>query len=256
MSEHNLAPAMDDMELISLYINEQLPEEQMEQLRERLATDEQFRYLAEPMMFATAILRQQMTKPRPAGELEKHWDEFTKRAGFEHQKKRTKTRRLWMLSILLAVVALSGVLARGRIQGAYSDWRDYAPVPSDTGWIRLRDNIEVRLQDGARLRNAKTLRPNSQKARLAGSARFRVTMGDAAVPVMVETRGGVLMLALGEATVHARGDTTLIEIHHPVSMFSYPPLAAITPEMNAAPTPLKGGDRYRLVTGKSPERIE
>lgn len=268
MSEQNLAPMMDDMELISLYINEQLPEEQMEQVRERLNTDEEFRYLAEPMMFASALLRQQMSRPRPPGELEKHWNTFTKRAGFEHQKQRARARHWWIVGIVLAAVGITGLLARDRVWSAYRDWRDFAPVIVAAGeWLPLRDNIEVRLEAGTTLRAAKELQRDVQHMKLdRGTAHFRVQLTDttnimpATRPVVIDAGGSQVFSGYGDFTVTTSGDTTLVEEHEPVSpryigFMPFPSMTLVRTNDYSDPMRIQSGWRVRLIRGSTPERV-
>lgn len=267
MSEQNLAPMMDDMELISLYINEQLPEDQMEQVRERLNTDEEFRYLAEPMMFASALLRQQMSRPRPPGELEKHWNTFTKRAGFAHQKQRARARRWWFLGIVLAAVGMSALLFKDRIRTAYRDWRDFAPVAVTSDWLPLRDNIQVRLEPGAQLRVAKALRRDAQHVKLArGIAHFRVQLTDttnmmpATRPVVISAGGSEVFSGYGNFTVTTSGDTTVVEEHeavrqHYIGFMPFPSMTLVRTNDYSDPMRIQTGWRVRLIPGSTPERI-
>jgi hypothetical protein len=267
MSEQNLAPMMDDMELISLYINEQLPDDQMEQVRERLNADEEFRYLAEPMIFASAVLRQEMSRPRPAGELEKHWNAFTRRAGFAHQKQRARARRWWIIGIVLAAAGIGTMISRDRIQGAYRDWRDFAPVAVTPDWLPLRDNIQVRLEPGTQLRAAKELRRDVQHVKLArGTAHFRVELTDttnmmpATRPLVVTAGGSEVFSGYGNFTVTTSGDTTIAEEHEPVrqryvGFMPFPSMTLVRTNDYSDPMRIQTGWRVRLVPGSTPERI-
>lgn len=267
MSEQNLAPVMDDMELISLYVNEQLPGDQMERVRERLNTDDEFRYLAEPIMFATALLRQQMSRPRPPGELEKQWEKFTRRASFTHQKMRARARRWWIVAILLALPGITGLLGRQRIQSAYRDWRDYAPVAHATGWIRLRDHIEVRLEPGARMRASKEVTGNAQRVKLTGVAHFRVRLVDTTditvprmTPVVVLTRGGTVFSGYGDFSVATSGDTTIVEDHRlekPLyaGFMPFPSMTMVRSDEFTDPVRVQQDTRVRLVPGSPPARM-
>jgi hypothetical protein len=213
-----------------------------------------------------SVAREEEKKPRPEGELEEMWDEFTKRAGFVHQKKRTKARRLWMLAILLAVASLSGFLTRGRIQSAYRDWRDYAPVTARTDWVRLRSHIEVRLEPGARMRATKELVRGSQRVKLEGTAHFRVQLTDttnlspATTPVVLLTRSGDVVSGYGEFTVSVRGDTTDIEEIPParpryIGFMPFPSLTMVRAGDHADPVRIQSGERVRLVRNQPLQRM-
>ena len=265
MADRDAMMLSDDLELITRYLNDQLPQDQRADVERRLATDQAFYEYVEPMLFAWTVAREEPVRPRPEGELEEMWDEFTKRAGFVHQKKRAKVRRLWMLAIVLVAIGLSGFLARGRIQDAYRDWRDYAPVAADTGWAPLRSHIQVRLEQGARMRATKELVRGTQRVKLEGTAHFRVQLTDttsmfpATTPVVLLTRAGNVVSGYGDFTITVRGDTTEVEEHHPVrpryiGFMPFPSMTMVGTEY-ADPVRIQSGERVRLVRGQPLQRM-
>ena len=82
------ATPMDDLELVTRYLNGHLDPEHAEQVRVRLETDPRFYNLAEPLLFAWSVPRHVERYPRPEGELEEMWDRFTKRASFMRATRR------------------------------------------------------------------------------------------------------------------------------------------------------------------------
>jgi anti-sigma factor RsiW len=51
MSDHDTAMMSDDLELITRYLNDQLPPEQRGAVEQRLSNDEAFYQYVEPMLF-------------------------------------------------------------------------------------------------------------------------------------------------------------------------------------------------------------
>lgn len=266
MSEHDALMLGDDLELITRYLNNQLSPEQRADVERRLSTDQAFYEYVEPMLFAWTVAQQEVRKPRPEGELEGMWDEFTKRAGFVHQKKRAKTRRLWILGIVVTIIGLTGFLTRGRIQSAYRDWRDYAPVPADTGWVPLRSHIHVRLEPGARMRATKELVRGAQHVKLDGTAHFRVQLTDtttitpATTPVVLLTRAGTVVSGYGDFTVSVRGDTTDIEDTPPerpryIGFMPFPSMTMVGTSEYADPVRIQSAERVRLIRGQPLQRM-
>jgi hypothetical protein len=268
MSEHNLTTApMDDLELVTRYLNQQLDAERAEQVRVRLENDPEFYNLAEPLLFAWSVPRHVERHPRPPGELEEMWDRFTKRAGFAHQRRMARRRRLWMLCVVAFVLGVSAFVMRGSLAKAYRDYRDFETVRSDTGWITLRDTNQVRLAAGAQLRSSKRIEKGVHRVRLVGSARFRVFPQDTSGPVptmqplVVETRGGVVFSGIGEFTVTTRGDTTDVEVHHPsrrrfFGFTSLPTSVLVSTSVQANPLSLGETQSARLVRGGRVERTK
>ena len=267
MSDRNDMMLSDDLERITLYLNGRLSDDERAEVERRLESDKAFHELVEPMLFAWAINDESDRKPVASDELEELWDEFTRRAGFVHQKKRAKTRRLWIIGIVLAAIAIGGFLSRERIQSAYRDWRDYAPVGADTGWVPLRDHIQVRVEPGARARAAIELRNNAQFLRIgAGTAHFRVQLTDttrinpATTPVVIETRAGNVFSGYGDFTVTVRGDTTEVEDHPPqrpryIGFMPFPSMTMVRAGTFDEPVRVTSAERIRLIRGQPLQRM-
>lgn len=269
MSEHGLqtTPPMDDLELVTRYLNRQLDPERAEQVRVRLENDPEFYNLAEPLLFAWSVPRHAQRYPRPPGELEELWDRFTRRADFVHQRQRKRRRRLWYLAIAVFAIGVSALVMRAPLARAYRDYRDFEAVAADTGWITLRDSNQVRLAPGARLRSSRRVEDGAHRVRLEGSARFRVFPADTTGPVpiirplAVETRAGVVASGNGEFTVATRGDTTDVDVHRPsrrryVGFIAMPTTVLVKTSAEDTPTSLGETQAARLVRGGRTERTK
>jgi hypothetical protein len=269
LSEEALA-AGDDIELIVEYLNKHLDPERMEQVRRRLDEDEAFRDLAAPLLITWSIPTHLERHPRPPGELERSWDEFTKRAGFAHQRRKARRRRLGLLALVLVALGVAAFLARRPIGEWYVTRRDFIQVPHDTGWIPLRqpeDRIFVQLAPDASLRADQvgavgTVLP----VILEGTARFLVlTLDSLAVEprrngIAVRTRGGLVSAGDSEFTVTARGDTTDVEVHTPSRRryFSFVPMPTaifVRRDADGERLMLRELERARLVRGREPVRL-
>lgn len=261
------AAPMDDLELVTRYLNGQLDPERAEQVRLRLESDPEFYNLAEPLLFAWSVPRHVERHPRPEGELEEMWDRFTKRAGFMHQRQKARRRRLWIVGVLLLAIGVSTFAARDPIARAYRDYRDFERVPADTGWISLRDSSQVQLTPGARLWSSKRLERDIHRVRLQGAARFRVFHPDTVgalptmAPLSVETRAGIAVTVMGEFTVTARGDTTDVEVHRPVRRRFYgfvavPTVVLASTHREDRPTMLGETQAARMIRGGRTERTK
>jgi len=118
--------AMDDLELITRYLNDQLTPEQEAAVRLRLATDPEFLELADPFILAWTLSSRRKPKPRPEGELERDWAEFVRRTGFPNRgqanggargeahsetqgeaRRGPRWRRLWPLGLLLLALGVA-----------------------------------------------------------------------------------------------------------------------------------------------------
>lgn len=264
-SEQALAEG-DDIELIVEYLNKHLDPERTEQVRQRLEDDEAFRDLAAPLLLTWSIPKHLERHPRPAGELERSWDEFTRRAGFAHQKRKVRRRRLWWLGVVLFVLGIAGVAARKPLREWYVTQRDFATVPYRTGWIPLGDSVFVELAPDASLRAAHETVNGVRQVLLDGTATFRIVALDSLDDeprrgaILVRTRAGRISAAESEFRVAARGDTADVEVLRPSRrrFFYFVPMptgVAVRHDTTIAPLVLRELDRARLVRGRVPERF-
>jgi hypothetical protein len=83
----------DDLELVIRYLNRGLVPEKARMVEERLANDSAFRLFAAPMIVMWSFPPKGTREPIPREQLERDWDEFTKKAGFVHQKRKARRRR-------------------------------------------------------------------------------------------------------------------------------------------------------------------
>lgn len=256
-----------NVELLIQFLNHQLDPDREAQVRKRLEEDPEFLEFAAPLLLAWSVPDHWERQPNPPGDAERDWDRFTKAAGFVHQRRKTRRRRLWMFAIVAAVVGLSGFLLRGKVRAEITDRRDYEQVAYDTAWIRLRDGSEVQMSPGARLRAFKRYTGEGMRVRLVGAARFRSEPPDTSntgIPelqvLVVDTRSGYVMTASGEFSVATRGDTTEVEVHRPrkrqfVGIIALPTHVLLSDGSNRNPFRLNETERARLVRGTPPVKL-
>jgi hypothetical protein len=265
LSEQALAEGAD-IELIVEYLNKHLDPERTEQVRRRLEEDAAFRDLAAPLLLTWDIPKHLERHPRPPGELERHWDEFTRRAGFVHQKRKARRRRLRLLGLMLFFLGLTAFAARKPLRAWYVTQRDFAAVPHRTGWIPLGDSTFVQLTPDASLRAARESSAGGRALILEGSARFRVLPLDSATEeprragLVIRTRAGIISTGEAEFRVTTRGDSADVEVYRPsVRRFFYfvplPTAVHVRRDSITDPIMLRELDRALLVRGRHPERL-
>lgn len=258
--------AMDDLELITSALNGHLDPARVEQVRRRLDEDPEFREFAAPMLLTWSVPKHLERHPRPAGELERHWDAFTRRAQFVHQRRKTRRRNLWLLGAVLLVLAAVGQLLSAPLRDWYVTRRDFAVVPPSTGWTPLGDSVFVQLAPDARLRAERSPAGDVRRILLRGTATFRILATDSATPeprrsgLMIRTRGGVVHAGESEFTVTTAGDTTLVEVLRPARRRFYyfaplPTAVRVRRDSTTDPLTLRELERARLVRGSAPQRI-
>lgn len=209
----------DDLELVADYLNKHLDPEKVALVERRLAEDPAFREFAAPLTLVWRTPMHLERHPRPPGELEKHWDEFTKRAGFVHQRNKARRRRLRIIAIVTLALGLAAFLFRDRIRTTYEDIRDYETVASGAGTVTLRNGTRVQLEPGAVLRARRLPRqPDMEAVKLKGSARFLVarppSSGLLPSPQVfaVFTPAGMVVSGSAEFIVTSHGDTTEVQV--------------------------------------------
>ncbi len=240
MTDTTTRDPQDDLTVVAEFLNRQLDPERMEIVRRRLEEDPAFRELAAPLLYAWSVPPNWESDKLPPGEIEQRWEEFTRQAGFIHQKR--KARRRWLRVMVFAAFGLGLVaLAQAdRLRAWYVDHRDYMEYvwkdPAD--WMPLRNGALVKPEPGARIRLRRydiesvlsgTSRDGQRGAplerlKLWGTVHVRAVpfvsadgMGPIAQPVSVTTRACVVVALRAEFTVSARGDTTDVEVHVPTT---------------------------------------
>jgi hypothetical protein len=266
MTDRNeaLTPAGNELELITSYLNGHLDPDRLEQVRRRLDDDPEFRDFAAPMLLTWRVPKHLARHPRPVGELEKHWDEFTKRAGFAHQRRRSRTRWLKLLGILAVVAVTSFYALKDQARTWYRVAFDYHTLSYAEGWVPFGEGRELQFGPGARIRvaNKEIGDGGVLGVRLVGTARFRTRVLDTTATLLpefhyigIETAAGRVAAPNGEFTVSTRGDTTDVEVHHPTSrqFVGFMPLPGTAlvfpPDGSGTPLFVREGQRARIVRG-------
>ena len=249
-----------DVELVADYAAGEADAAQVAEVVDRLQHDPKFREFAAPVLIAFS--GPPSPEPMSREELAAHWDEFTKRAGFVHQKRKARIRRMWIAFAAVIVLGALGFFFRDAIERQWDLRRNYYTVEgAGTGaWTRLPDGSEVLLAQGARLRAAKAVNSEGmQKVILDGQARFRVFPADTVrgpVPQMrpfaVTTPAGVVLTERAEFTVAVRGDTTDVMVHENerravIGFMTVPSRVFLRKEGVPNPVMVREGERGRLV---------
>ncbi len=256
----------NDLELIVEYLNKHLDPERTEMVRRRLEEDEAFRELAAPMLLVWSIPTHVERHPRPAGELERNWDRFTKAAGFAHQRRKARRRRLWLLAITLATLGAFAFIFRAPIRSTYTTLFEFDAVPHQSGWLHLGDSIWVALAPDAALRAARLPIEGARHFILRGDARFRVAALDSAtteprpVGIVIRTRAGLVTTREAEFRVTANRDSTLVDVKHPTRrrfefFFPIPNAVHIRSDATSPRLQLREASVGLLVRGQAPIRL-
>lgn len=215
----------DDLDLIIAFVQERLDPARVALVRQRLEDDPDFLHMATPFVMAATIPRRHEVEPAPRGEMERHWDEFTRRAGFIHQKR--KARRRWLLALgIVAALAATAWLAREPVARWREERRNYVAVGRAGEWVTVAKNVDVRLASGARLllerpelRAPVDIEVPYDLVKLTGTAEFRIAqtlLGQSADPVrmfVVSTDAATIGALNGSFTVRTAGDTTWVDAH-------------------------------------------
>ena len=271
MSEHNnpMFDDMDDVELITSYLNGQLDPDRAAAVRRRLEEDAEFLEFASPFLLVWSVPPHIERHPRPEGELERHWEEFVRRTGFGKRERPMRKPRPWLFKLLQVLILGLAVVVYVWLEpiGAYIESRKYgAPVRYDTAWVAIGDGVQVRLTPGASLRLMPKPYFGRQMVLLKGTARFLVEARDSADKLVapgrfrVRTRVGYVTAAEAEFSVSTQTDTTIVTVH------PFNPLGAqrlkesrveITTKTgpNSASMHLRARERGLMVRDSMPERI-
>jgi hypothetical protein len=261
-----LPESMDDLELVTMYLNKHLDPARTEQVRRRLDEDPAFREFAAPLLLTWSIPTHLERFPRPAGELERHWDEFTKRAGFAHQRRKARRRRLGLLALAILSLGAAAFFFRAPIRDAYVTLFHFDAVAHQPGWLHLGDSIWVELASGASLRAARVPIEGARHFMLRGEARFRVAALDSATAeprpagVVIRTRAGLVSTHEAEFTVTAGRDSTRVDVRHPTRrrfefFFPIPNAVFIRSDPASQRLMLREASVGLLVRGQPPNRL-
>src|SRR5262245_33916779 len=109
MTEEIMTEPVDPrLDLITDYLAGALPADAVEAVKRRLETDGDFRDYCAPILLAWSVPPKHVREPMSRAELAKHWDTFTKRAGFVHQRRKSRKRRFTWMSMLVAALGITG----------------------------------------------------------------------------------------------------------------------------------------------------
>jgi hypothetical protein len=283
---------MDDLELITRYLNGRLDPERVEAVRRRLDEDAEFRHLAAPMLLTWSIPKHLERYPRPEGELEREWAEFTRRAGIVEEYPAPPTSRwqrfrhwrhwkgLRVLVLLLVGAYFIGAQAmyssledrvvsedRGSVVGGpAASESQFSPVSYDTGWIALNDGIDVQLTAGASLEVGHQRLRNMKHVRLEGEARFRVSPIETVTgtlrshALLIDTHAGEVAAGESDFTITVRADTTVVQVHPLGPRRALEParmtvMATVVTGNASSRLPIRDLEGARLVRGRATELI-
>jgi ferric-dicitrate binding protein FerR (iron transport regulator) len=211
--------ANSDLELITDYLAKELPEEQIAEVRRRLETDSAFKDFAAPLIAAWSIPPHWERHPMPRAELEKHWDEFTKRAGFVHQRRKRRRRR-WtvfgavLVTLILGLCYFSDEILKNAVTAGFFD------TLSDSGKrMTLLNGTEVLLDSGADFRVSNRLVGGGIQATvlIVGRAHFKldwkpVKAGEPLTGLLVMHDRSTLATDGAEFIMRIRNDTADVEV--------------------------------------------
>lgn len=259
---------MDDLEQITSYLNGHLDPERLEAVRRRLEEDATFRDLAAPLLLTWSVPTHLARNPRPEGEWERDWEEFTRRAGFQQAAPRPKRRRRdWRYWTKLFVAGAVVYALLATFQKPIVREREYRDIPFTGGWFPIGERLMVNLAPGGSLRLDYEDVDGKKHVLLEGSARFRVQPLHSASlalrpgALIVETRAGSVIAGESEFTVHARADTTsVLLLPLPAARRAVEPelrtvLATTTIGNTQSGQALFDGEGARLVRGRAAERL-
>ena len=245
-----------DLELITDYLSGQLPAAAVAEVERRLEEDAEFRRYVAPLIAAWQVPPRWQRHPMPRAELQRSWDDFTRRAGFAHQRRKARKRRTIIFIASVAVLAASALFYQDPIRDAYRDMRDYTALPDSGREMTLATGARVRLEKGARARIRRFEKDtNIVLVKLDGAARFTLdSKWKRATPlpggIVVITRNASVTTNGGVFTVASRGDTTELEIidrKWDAGKAMGAPMSLIVPEQALMSTPEGSIDAHIIV---------
>ena len=265
-------PIEPDLQLLTDYLAGALSPELVADVKRRLDEDPAFREYAAPLIAAWSIPPRWQRHPMSRDKLVRSWDEFTKRAGFIHQRRKARNRRLIIMSsIALVIAAASTLYVANRPNPNPLDIEPDAAVHQDS-LVVLHAGAHIRLTPGSRLIESQKRLGPATLLELQGSATFAFDEDSSRASgrgallrgYVIKTRGAIIALTEGRFTVDTRGDTTDIELlpRAPADP-AHPADPAIGPSSMIVSAPLPGGselgqlmlnegERARGIRGRAP----
>jgi hypothetical protein len=254
------------LELITDYLAGALSPEAAADVRRRFDEDADFREYCEPVVLAWSVPPLHVREPMSREELAKHWDTFTKRAGFIHQRRRARKRWFTILAVVLAIGSASFFAFKDQVREWYIDRRDFHTLAYAPGWITIAEGREVQIDASTRLRVGREDEDGVAHVKLSGTARFRIFSTDSGSivpslhPIGVETAAGLAMGTSGEFTVRAVADTTEIESHRPtkrqfIGFMPMPNFVYVKGTVGPLDFKITEGQSARVVRGGRPVRL-
>lgn len=264
---NELLDNVDDLELITSYLNGHLDPERVEAVRRRLEEDATFRDLAAPLLLTWSVPTHLQRNPRPEGEWERDWEAFTQRVGIQEEPPAPRRRRRgWRYWGKLFGAGLIVYVLIALFQPPIVRERNYNDVPNTGGWFPLHDRIYVHMAPGAKVRLDWEDIDGMKHVLLEGSARFRVDPLHSAslalrpFALLVETSAGSVNIGEGEVSVVALADTTLVHavplpaIRRAVEPELRTVMAITTIGNTRSGVALFDGERARMVRGQHAQR--
>lgn len=254
----------EDMDLVLEFLQKRLDPERMALVQQRLQDDPEFLHMAEPIILAWNIPLAEDLPPVTRAQVERSWDEFTRRAGFIHQRRRARHRLLRMLGIVLLVVGAGAWFSRDAVATWYHDWRDYTSLAPGAMWTTIGTDAEARVTPGGVLRVPR-VPPDTgaDVVKLAGVAEFRIArprlnpMKANIRLFSVATPAAVVSAVWATFDVRTAGDTTYVSVREPEvrerTMLGTLPTFVHADNRQGEAVIIGENQRGRIVKGQPPE---
>lgn len=224
--------ANPDLALVVDYAEENLEPERMAEVERRLETDPEFRAYAAPIIAVWTIRPVPPVPVHSRAELEAAWDDFTRRAGFVHQRARNRRRNALRLLVILLIAGAATVAARSvaRVRAeraAAAERASYKVVPAGGQEIALAPGTAVKVAEGALVKVVPTTtRGAVDTLRVLGSATVRI-VPDTLAALMRARAAQLTVKTL--ATVKLSDSLVAITATDTTPVAIYLPAASVTP---------------------------